>query len=76
MVLGIVSIVLCCVWYVSLVCGILGIVMGIMHNKKHGKCGMATAGIICGIIGIVLLVVIIVLAILGLAAFGMALEGM
>lgn len=70
MVLGIVSIVLSCIWYVSLVTGIIGIVLGIMYNKKNGKCGMSTAGIVCSIIGMVLAVVIIILGILGLAALG------
>ena len=70
MVLGIVSIVLCCIWYISLLCAIVGIVLGVMHNKKGVKSGMATAGIVCSIIGIILTIVILVLAAIGLAMFG------
>ncbi len=70
MVLGILSIVACCYWYLALICGIAAIVLGILHNKKNGSCGMSIAGIVCGIIGVVLTVVFLVLAAIGLAAFG------
>ena len=77
MILGIVSIVLCCIWYISIIAGVVAIVLGIMYNKKNGKCGMATAGIVCGIIGMILAIALIVIAALGLAALGgmAALEG-
>ena len=42
MILGIVSIVLCCIWYISIIAGVVAIVLGIMYNKKNGKCGMST----------------------------------
>lgn len=70
MILGIVSIVLSCVWYISVPAAIVGIVLGVMHNKKSGKCGMTTAGIVCSAIGLVLTIVLIVLAAIGLAALG------
>lgn len=70
MVLGIVAIVLCCIWYISIPCGIIAIVLGILYNKKGTKSGMATAGIVCGIIGIVLVVIIFALAAIGIAALG------
>ncbi len=77
MILGIVSIVLCCIWYISIIAGVVAIVLGIMYNKKNGKCGMSTAGILCGIIGMILAIALIVIAALGLAALGgmAALEG-
>ena len=77
MVLGIVSIVLCCFWYISLTAVILGIIFAVLSNKKVGKCGMATAGIVCSIIGMIFAIAIIVIAVLGLAALGgmAALEG-
>ena len=70
MVLGIVSLVLSCVWYVSIPAAIVGIILGVMHNKKNGKCGMSTAGIACSIISLVLTVLLLVLAAVGLAALG------
>ena len=70
MVLGIVSIVLCCIWYISLICAIAGIVFGVMQNRKSGRNGMATAGIVCSIIGIVLTIAILVLAAIGFAMMG------
>lgn len=70
MILGIVSIVLCCIWYISLIAGIVGIVLGIMHNRKNEKSGMATAGIICSVIGIILTIAILILAAIGIAAMG------
>ena len=70
MVLGIVSIVLCCIWYISLICAIAGMVLGIMNNRKCGRNGMATAGIVCSIIGIVLTIALLVLAAIGLMMFG------
>lgn len=56
MVLGIVSIVFaCCLWYISLVTGIVGLILGIVSIKQNrdGK-GMAIAGIIMCAIAIVL----------------------
>ena len=62
MVLGIVSVVLCCIWYISRICGIL-------NNRNNGRNGMATAGIVCSIIGIVLSIAILILAAVGLMMF-------
>ena len=70
MILGIVSIVLCCAWYISLICAVAGIVLGVLHNKKGAKSGMDTAGIVCSVIGIVLTVAVWILAVIGLAMFG------
>ncbi len=63
MVLGIVSIVLCCVYYISIPSSILAIIFGAVGMKKGGK-GMAIAGIVCGIIGLALYI----LAIIGVAS--------
>lgn len=49
LVLGIVS--FFCFAYIA---GTLGIVFGVVAKKKGYKGGMATAGIVCGVIGIVL----------------------
>lgn len=49
MVLGIVSIVFCCVTYISVPCAILAIIFGVI-GKKRGAKGMATAGFVLGIV--------------------------
>lgn len=51
MVLGIVSVVLCCLWYVSLPCAILAIIFGVIGMKRDGK-GMAIAGLVLGIVSV------------------------
>src|SRR5205823_7952118 len=56
MVLGIVSIVLFCVWYISIPLGILAIILAIVARGKisRGEAsgeGMAKAGLILGILG-------------------------
>lgn len=65
MVLGIVSLVMLCLWYISIPCAILAIIFALVGRKKGGK-GMATAGLVLGIIALVLDVVIVV-GIIGLA---------
>lgn len=57
MVLGIASLVPF-LWYFSIITGALGIVFGALAKKKGSTSGMATAGIVCGIIGVSLMVVI------------------
>lgn len=63
MVLGIVAVVFCCVWYLSIPCAILAIIFGIIGKKRDGK-GMAIAGLVLGIVAIALYV----LAIAGIAS--------
>lgn len=70
MILGIVSIVTSCIWYLGIPCAIVGLILGILHNKKNEKSGMATAGIVCSIISLVLVILILVLAAIGFAALG------
>lgn len=65
MVLGIVSLVMLCLWYVSIPCAILAIIFAIVGRKKGGK-GMATTGLVLGIIALAIDVVIVV-GIIGLA---------
>lgn len=47
MVLGIVSIVTWCAWFISIPCSILALIFGILGVKKPGK-GMAITGIVTG----------------------------
>lgn len=62
MVLGIISIVLFCIWYLSIPCAILAIIFGIVGIKKGGK-GMGIAGLILGIVAIIILTVVLGLGI-------------
>lgn len=64
MVLGIVALVIFCIWYISVPCAIVGLVLGILHNNKGQKSGMATAGIACSIISLALLVTIVIYAVI------------
>ena len=59
MVLGIVSLVLFCIWYISLPCAILAIIFGII-SIKSSKRGMAIAGISTGAVGFILMVILYV----------------
>ena len=53
MILGIVSVVLCCIWYIAIPCAILAIIFGIIGKKRDGR-GMAIAGLVLGIIALIL----------------------
>ena len=65
LVLGIVAIVLSCIWYISIPCAILAIVFGILGIKSSKK-GMSIAGITTGAIGMFICIAIIIgLMILG-----------
>jgi hypothetical protein len=56
LVLGIVSLALFCIVYVSLPCAVLAIIFGVIGRRKAREGatggGMATAGLACGVIGI------------------------
>jgi hypothetical protein len=71
MILGIVSLVFFCAYYIALPAAITGLVLGIISMKKakavNAPHGMATAGIICSSIGIVLFLIFILLLFIGLA---------
>jgi len=72
LVLGIVSVVLMCLWYMAIPCAILAVIFGVIgrQNAQAGapNGGMATAGLILGIFGLALPLLIVggCLAILGL----------
>ncbi|PKR79967.1 hypothetical protein CW751_12115 [Brumimicrobium salinarum] len=74
LVLGIVSIVFSFFWFIGLICGILGVVLGIISKNKiktdpnMGGSGAATAGLITGIIGIIISVIVIIIGILFVGA--------
>ena len=63
MVLGIVGLVTFCLWYLSILCGILAIVFGVVAKKKEEKNGMATAGLVMGIIIVALWVILLIFSV-------------
>lgn len=68
MVLGIIALVFFFIFYISIPCGILAIVFGVLAIKSTGR-EMAIAGLVTGSIGFVLTVLIfIALIIFGFAA--------
>ena len=74
LVLGIVSLALFCVLYVSLPCAILAIVFGIVGRGKAtagaSGGGMATAGLACGAVGICVFVIMLGLMCAGVSILG------
>lgn len=73
MVLGIISVVIFCIWYISVPCAVLAIIFGVVGMKKGGK-GMAIAGLVLGIVALAILVMIYLLAIAGFATLSSALS--
>ncbi len=63
MILGIVSVVFCCcLWYIAIPAGIVGLILGIVGIRKGGEGrGMAIAGIITSSIAIILAIVMAVI---------------
>lgn len=63
MVLGIISLVCCCLGWISAIMAILSIIFGVITlvKKKPGK-GMAIAGIICSSFAIVIYIVLVVIS--------------
>ncbi len=68
MVLGIVSLVFFCVWYIAIPCAILAIIFGIIGSKRGAK-KMAKAGLIMGIVSVSIFVLVWILALMGVASF-------
>lgn len=72
LVFGIIALVLCCIWYVSIPCGIIALILGII-GLKSSKRGMSIAGIITGVIGMILsIVLVIAIVMLGVSIFNSA----
>lgn len=71
MVLGIIAVVLLCVWYVSMPCALLSLIFSIVGHGKAKEVGvgggMAKAGLILSIIALSLALLIIILVAIGLA---------
>lgn len=67
LVLGIISVLGFCWWYVSIPTGIIAIIFSVAGKNDAGR-GMGIAGMVLGIIGLVLCVILYVLAVIGVAA--------
>jgi hypothetical protein len=73
MILGILSIPMACCFYIGLLPGAAGIVLGVLGQKKAAELGgsgkgMALAGLICGAVGVAFSLLLIVLNIIGAAS--------
>lgn len=71
MVLGIIGIVIFCIWYLSLPCAIVGLILGIVSKNKVGKNNISNAGIICSIVALGLVALLFLLALIGLTGMGL-----
>ena len=79
MVLGIVSLVLCCLlWYFTLLLSIPGLVLGCVGlskaKKENAPNGMAIAGIVCSALNIAINIIFIVLVALSVATLGFSIN--
>lgn len=54
MVLGILSVVLCCLWYIAIPAGLIAVILGALSMKDPSSKAFAITGIITGIIGLVI----------------------
>ena len=60
LILSIIAVLTFWFWYISVVLAILAIVFAIIQNKKE-KTGLATAGLIIGIIALVVVIIYIIM---------------
>ena len=71
MVLGIISLALFCIWYVSFPCAVTGLILSIVglgKSKQTGAGGgMAKAGLVLSLIALSLAMIIIILVLVGIA---------
>lgn len=73
MVLGIVSLVMWCITYVSVPAAIVGLILGIIGRKRAGK-GMALAGIVTSIIALSLGIIFTIIGISSISLLGESLS--
>ena len=71
LVLGIVSLVSWCVWFISIPCAILALIFGILGIKKQGK-GLALSGLITGAIALTIWAVVFTCAFISGIAEGIS----
>lgn len=64
MICGIISLIGCCIWFVSIPAAIAAIILGIVQIVKNQPKGMAIAGIVCGVFGLLLTIITVVASLL------------
>lgn len=69
MVLGIVALVFLCSWPISITCGVLAVVFGLLRFKKTPGKGMAVAGFVTGVVALAFWVMFFGLMFLGFSMF-------
>lgn len=72
MVLGIVAVALFCIWYISIPCAIVGLILGLIAGGKvksgeGGGAGFAKTGVILSIVALGLVVLLFILALVGIS---------
>lgn len=67
LILGIISIVTVCMWYLSIPSGIVAIIFSIAGKKDAGR-GMGVAGMVLGIIGLIVAIIWILVIVFTAAA--------
>ena len=68
LVLGILSIVFCCCWYIGLILGVVGLILAIIAKKNGNQEGICKAGLVLNIIGVAISAIFLILAIVGTKA--------
>lgn len=68
LILGIIAIIFSCLCFISVPCGIVAIILGIL-SIKSSKRKMSIAGIITGAIGIVISIILLIVFIFGFFGF-------
>jgi len=80
MVLGIVSLVLICIWFVSLPCAIVGLCLSVVGKNKARETnsggGMAITGLVLSCVTLALLVIILLTFLMGIGMMGEALRNL
>lgn len=62
MVLGIVSLVFFCIPWLSIICAIIGLILGVVGMKSPAGKGMAIAGVVCSVVALAVAVIILIIA--------------
>ena len=62
------SLVLCCFWYLGLILGVIGLVLAIIAKKNGNEDSICKAGLVLSIIGVAISFVFMILGIIGTKA--------
>lgn len=72
-----ISVINCCIWYLAILCAVIGIVLGVLalRDESRKQQDLAVAGIVVGGVGLALGIVIAVLMIMIFSAAGDEIPG-